>query len=242
MTTDEEHRRRYSEAIRGACRQGADAFQSWFDTTTDEADALRRGHWDFALHILTPKVCELLSEPGSLTALEIGYGGGRLLNAAAAFFGHVKGVDIHDEQEAVRALLDRLGRTNTELLRGSGDIPVTDESVDFVYSFIVLQHLPRFDAFIRYMRETFRVLRPGGIAQLYYGRLSSRDPRVTYIEIEGEPNDMSLVMTPRAVRGVCRKAGLRVVDSGASYKRVPDGYRDSTGAQSYVTLVKPAAR
>jgi len=237
---DETHRRRYAEAIHDARAGGGDAFQSWFNRTDTEEEALRRGHWDFALHILTPAACSRLADPGSLTALEIGYGGGRLLNAAACHFGRAVGIDIHHEEAEVRALFERLGRDNVELhtTDGSG-IPLEDGSVDFVYSFIVLQHLPRYESFVRYVEETHRVLSPRGVAQLFYGRLRSRDPRRRYRELpDAKVNHTSLELAPRHAAAVSRAAGFEVVDSGGSYKNVPDGYPGQPGGQGYVTLVK----
>jgi SAM-dependent methyltransferase len=239
MTSDEIHRTRYADAIREACLRGEDAFQDWFNSAESADAALRAGYWDFAVHVLTPAVVEHLPEPSSATALEIGYGGGRLLNAAATFFGRAIGVDIHGDESAVRAFLDRQGRTNAELVTTPGDVlPVEAASVDLVYSFIVLQHLPRREVLVRYLAETFRVLRAGGVAQLYYGRLQSRNPFERYRESDVEANQVSLALGPRHMRRISRDAGFRVVARGTSYRNVPAGYRRERGVQGFVTLLK----
>jgi SAM-dependent methyltransferase len=239
MTSDETHRTRYADAIHAACLRGEDAFQDWFNSAESADAAIRAGYWDFALHVLTPAVCAHLPEPSSATALEIGYGGGRLLNAAATFFGRAVGVDIHGEQSAVRGFLDRQGRTNAELVTTSGDtLPVETASVDLVYSFIVLQHLPRHDVLVRYLAETSRVLRPGGVAQLYYGRLRSRNPFERYRESDVDANQVSLAVAPRHMRRISREAGFRVVARGTSYRNVPAGYPGERGIQGCVTLLK----
>jgi len=49
------------------------------------------------IHILTPKVCEYIENPEETTALDIGYGGERILNAACGYFKQVLGIDIHEE-------------------------------------------------------------------------------------------------------------------------------------------------
>jgi SAM-dependent methyltransferase len=231
MSSD--HRSSYVEAIREARAAGPEAFHAWFDP------AGTNGYWDFAVHVLTPGVVARLERPYELTALEIGYGGGRLLNAACSFFGQAIGVDIHAEEEAVRAFLEGEGKRNFRLLRGAGDsLELEAASVDFVYSFIVLQHLPSFAAFGRYVDESARVLRPGGVAQLYFGRLAR--PFRAYAESPGVPtNDVSLLVSVRAAKRLARRAGLRPVDSGRSYRHAPDGYPRQRGGQSYVTLVKP---
>ncbi|MCX7934984.1 MAG: hypothetical protein N3A66_06965 [Planctomycetota bacterium] len=79
---DRTHIERWNTAIRAAAAQGETAFQSWFNQAESVAQATVRGYWDFAVHILTSAVCAAIREPEKLTALEIGYGGGRLLNAS----------------------------------------------------------------------------------------------------------------------------------------------------------------
>lgn len=37
---------------------------------------------------------------------------------------------------------------------------------------------------------------------------------------------------------LCKSTGFKVVDSGPSYKTVPDGFPAQKGGQNYVTLVK----
>ena len=163
--TDRKHAQRYSAAIRQAQAAGEQPFQAWFNKAENVEQSIVRGFWDLSVHILTPTVCSLLSEPEDKCALEIGYGGGRILNAACSFFGRTIGVDIHDEQEAVTAFLQSQGQSNFTLLRTTGrSIEVASDSVDFVYSFIVLQHLPTFEVFRAYLKETHRCLRPGGVA------------------------------------------------------------------------------
>ena len=86
-------------------------------------------------------------------------------------FKEVIGVDIHSLSALVEEMLRAKGVSNFRLHTGSGnEIPVDAESVDFVYSHIVFLHLSRPDVLESYISETFRVLRSGGIASLYYGR------------------------------------------------------------------------
>jgi ubiquinone/menaquinone biosynthesis C-methylase UbiE len=245
--TDEEHRARYADAISDARRAGASAFQAWFNKSANVEESLVRGHWDFSVHVLTKKVVELIEKPEQKTSLEIGYGGGRIINAAASFFGRAIGIDVHGERETVQQFLTSLGRENVLLLDTDGrSIPVEDASIDFVYSFIVLQHLPTFEVLDRYVAEVRRVLRPGGVAQLYFGRFKKASVRAQltgflrgYVEITDAPvNHTSLVVTKRVMKRLCRSHGLDVVDCGPSYKTVPDGYPHARGGQHYVTAVK----
>jgi SAM-dependent methyltransferase len=234
------HLQGYVDAIHEAHDAGGDAFQNWFNKSGTVEESLRRGYWDFAFHVLTAEVVSRLSDPGSLTALEIGYGGGRLLNAAACFFGAAIGIDVHDEATGVAALLAEQGRRNVELLSTDGHtVPLADESVDFVYSFIVLQHLPSLAVFESYLSEAHRVLRPSGVAQLYFGRLTGKRRLSRFREIpEAQVNHVSLELSPRYAARLSRRAGFSVVGRGVSHKNVPDGYPHVRGGQGYVTLVK----
>lgn len=240
---DEAHRRRYAEAVHEARAAGGDAFQSWFNRAESEEAAFRWGYWDFAFHILTAPVCARLDDPGSKTALEIGCGGGRLLNAAACFFAHAVGIDVHDDLDTVREVLARQGRRNVTVLSTDGrTIPVDDGSVELVYSFLVLQHLPRWATLVAYLHETHRVLRPGGVAQLYAARLHARNPLRAYRELDAPVNHVSLEVSPRHLRRLARTVGFEVAARAErAYKKPPDGYPDAPGGQFGLTLVKTRA-
>jgi len=244
---ENEHQNKYSQAIRDAAQKGLDSFQNWFNKAEDMHEAVTRGFWDFSLHILTPKVCEQITDPEEKVALEIGYGGARILNAACGYFKEVIGIDIHQEQEIVDEFLKGLGKTNFKLIRTKGtSIDIDSESIDFIYSFIVLQHLPSFDVFLNYIKETYRCLKKGGIAQLYFGsfrKLGCRD-RMRYLregfcEIPNAPvNYTSLVVSVAKAKKISKALGFTVIDSGRSYKSVPDGYLNTIGGQDYITLLK----
>jgi SAM-dependent methyltransferase len=218
---DGEHIRRYSDAI-AACKTD-DEFQAWFNKADGAYHAGVNGFWDFAIHIATPMVRFHLGNPHEKTALEIGCGGGRLLTAASHYFRHVIGLDIHGS-------LARIKRTpNMGLIRGDGEtIPLQNASVDFIYSFIVMQHLQSGAAFVSYLREARRCLIPGGLAMLYYGK------RDELYERKVPANQTSLAM-PRAdaVQGAI-SARFEVLEEGDSWR-----FGDKTlhrGAQGFMLL------
>ncbi len=101
---------------------------------------------------------------GRSAALEIGCGPGRLLRPMSAHFGEIHGVDVSDEM--VRLAGERLRDTpNAHAHRGSGaGLEIfADNSFDFVYSYAVFQHIPIRKVVFDYLREAYRVLRPGGL-------------------------------------------------------------------------------
>jgi hypothetical protein len=126
---------RFIEVIDLAASKGEDAFQRFFDSNGAIDRLTVRGYWDFAVHILTPAVSRHMPVPEDKVALEIGYGGGRLLNASCSFFRQAQGVDIHTHQKEVEEFLTTQAKNNYRLIKSSGsNISVDSDSIDFVYS------------------------------------------------------------------------------------------------------------
>jgi ubiquinone/menaquinone biosynthesis C-methylase UbiE len=240
--------------IAEAGRQGANRFFNWFDNSGGDADAtFVKGHCEFSLYFLLPLI-GLLPNMKSKTAVEIGYGGGRLLAAAARFFHTAVGVDIHDRADLVSEELRKRGIRNFELLKASGSsIPVSSNSVHLVYSFIVLQHVTTVSAFNTYLREAWRVLAPGGYAILFFGRLSilsrNTSSRILYRcdqciealsvrgyrEFPAPVNRTNLRVSLQYATRQARRLGFKLVHHGVSRKlpRV-----DTYGGQTFVILAK----
>jgi SAM-dependent methyltransferase len=106
------------------------------------------------------------------TLLELGAGAGRMTHRFAELYGRVIALDVSDEMLRLsRGNLAGVG--NVEWVLGSGaDLGVIpDASVDDVFSYITLQHVPNRAAVLRYLEEAGRVLRPGG-----QGALQVRHP------------------------------------------------------------------
>ena len=239
-------------SIKDTAQTSDDEFMAWFDPAENVTESISRGYWDFSFNILKKKLCKYTSNAHEKTALEIGYGGGRLLNAACKYYKHVVGIDIHDEQKKVAKFLKENGNKNFELIKTSGNtIDYESESVDLVYSFIVLCHMDSLDTFICYLKESYRCLKPGGIAQLYYAaRPRSRRMRLE-VELKGHISshpDLSKVngcmvlpytyIKPSLVHKLSKKVGFKIVDKGIAYAAAPDGYPQKKGIQSYCTLLK----
>ncbi len=233
----------FREEIARARQLGREQFFTWFDRSPGAEGAMVRGAWDFALHIARAFAGHL-QEPEKKTVLEIGYGGGRLLAPAARAFHKAIGVDVHDCGDLVQEELARQGITNVELHTSDGrSLPVGSSAVDAVYSFIVLHHVETLEIFTRLIEETARVLTPGGLAVLYYGRYSklSLDTssrvrlaldrvleetlfRGRFQENAAKVNVVNLTLSAPLARLICRRAHLRCLGTFASRKRVPDSY------------------
>lgn len=95
-------------------------------------------------------------------ALDFGCGVGRLSRTLRAYFGEVYGVDISEEMVE---LAQRFTPSCTFLLNEAAHLGAfPDDSFDFIYSNIVLQHQPSKEVARGYIREFVRVLKPAGRA------------------------------------------------------------------------------
>jgi SAM-dependent methyltransferase len=96
-------------------------------------------------------------------ALDFGCGVGRLTNALARRFGEVIGIDISQEMITLARRLGSCENCRFELSTHPDLRQFPAASFDFVYSSLVLQHLPRRQLTLAYLGEFLRVLRPGGL-------------------------------------------------------------------------------
>jgi SAM-dependent methyltransferase len=127
-----------------------------------------------------------------MRVLELGCGIGRLLRCFSLAFAEVWGIDVSGEmlRQAEGYLA---GHPNVSLFEGDGRSlgPIPDGSVDLVYSYVVLQHVPDKAIVRNYIAETFRVLRPGGLAKLHVktGRWRHQETHDTWHGVEIELAD-----------------------------------------------------
>lgn len=96
--------------------------------------------------------------------LDFGCGVGRVTQALAAHFESCDGVDIAPSMIAAARRLDRSGGRCSFHVNDAPDLALFPaQTFDFVYSNIVLQHMPA-EAAKAYVSEFLRVLAPGGLA------------------------------------------------------------------------------
>lgn len=105
---------------------------------------------------------ELGAQPKRGTALDFGCGVGRLSRAMSGHFGRVIGIDISEsmlkEARSANSAFANIEFVHNEV-ENLDQIP--SRSVDFVYSNIVLQHMPAARQRV-FVKEFCRVLSPGG--------------------------------------------------------------------------------
>ena len=128
----------------------------------------------------------------SAEALEIGCGIGRLLVPLARRVAVAHGVDISPVMIGKSGAFCRdAPNVRTAVTDGTLDVP--DGSLDFVFSFIVFQHIPDRGPIRRYVGEAARVLRPGGLFRFQVdGRWRGRAEReaTTYDGVKFSPAEV----------------------------------------------------
>ncbi len=117
--------------------------------------------------------------PAAGRALDFGCGVGRLTQALCGHFAEADGVDIAEAMVDRARTLNRVGDRCRYHVNDRDDLHLfQDQSFDFVYSNITLQHMPT-EFSRRYIEEFFRLARPGGVVvfQIPSTPISSSRPR-----------------------------------------------------------------
>jgi SAM-dependent methyltransferase len=141
----------------------------------------------------------------SAEVLEIGCGVGRLLVPLARRVTVAHGVDISPVMiEKSKAYTADTPNVRTALTSGTFAY-LADASLDFVFSFIVFQHIPDRTPIRRYVVEAARVLKPGGVFRFQVdGRWWWKHPKGgpdTYQGVKFSPRDVLALLagTPFSV-------------------------------------------
>lgn len=138
--------------------------------------------------------------------LEIGCGVGRLLDPLSTRVAIAHGVDVSEVMIGrSKEYCARRPNVSTQVTDGTLEA-FADGSLDFVFSYMVFQHIPFREAIAAYVREAGRVLAPGGLLRFQVdGRWRERSARAadTYDGV---------VFSPAEARALVEEAGLAVVE------------------------------
>jgi len=146
-------------------RQNARHYVATANEQWSDEDFYRSGEMTVQHEILTDmgNICQG-KDPRQMKVLEIGCGAGRITRALAKLFGEVYAVDVSGEmvrlaQQAVSDL------PNAHVFQNNGmDLSVIDGvEMDFAFSEIVFQHISSVEIIENYVREVYRLLRPGAL-------------------------------------------------------------------------------
>src|SRR6266852_2806568 len=95
--------------------------------------------------------------------LDFGCGVGRMTRAFSGFFASCIGIDISEKMiRLARGYNSRLPRCEF-IANDANVLPFADKSFDFVFTVLVLQHLPRKSMILRYIAEFIRVAKDNAV-------------------------------------------------------------------------------
>lgn len=153
--------------------------------------------------------------------LELGCGAGRMTRSFARRFKNVTAVDISSEMLS-RAQQLCAGQQNVSWVQGNGaDLdPIPSNSFDFVFSYLVLQHLPHVELIMRNVSEMLRVLRIGGICLFQFNGTSAVNMNWKGKAIWGGVDALWRLRLRFAARALARLAGLDPEMAGRSWHGV----------------------
>jgi len=157
--------------------QGRDKFFSWFDGPKGEnetTDAAFEKAEDVFNRLMLPSAKKYLKKLNTKTSLDIGYGSGGQVLAASLYFDKAYGLDVHEEADFVMEELNKRGIKDeeVELVVGDGKtIPLPEESIDFVHSWVTFMHLGTVENIRNYLKEVYRVMKPGGVGVVFFSRM-----------------------------------------------------------------------
>lgn len=164
-------------------------------------------------------------------SLDIGYGPGSMVFAAAQYFKWATGVDVIRQNKEVAMELRRNSCDNFQLYVGNGTcLPLEDEAVDFAHSWTVFMHFGKVEVVKSYLAECYRVMRKGGVAVLYFARMNRQKPNETkeeweesiaaepelYREKERKVNQINLTISMGWMEVEAWKAGFEILERTAS--------------------------
>ncbi|MFH0882572.1 MAG: methyltransferase domain-containing protein [bacterium] len=151
------------------------------------------------------------------TILDIGCGIGRMVKPLRERFARVDGVDIAETMIEMgnQYLSDASGHGRLLVNSGYDLKPLPANDYDLVYSTIVFQHIRSASVVRNYLRETLRVLKPGGVFRLQVHDTSN--PKMGRFDEEADASVQyefyGNAYEPRQLESLLREAGFVNVSS-----------------------------
>lgn len=129
----------------------------------DVSGFFKSGDEDYQ-RLVAPTLDRFGFAPAGKSMLELGCGAGRMTHAFASHFGHVTAVDVSMQMlNRAKQLFPDVENISWKHANGADLNDTPGGSVDFAFSYLVLQHLPDESLVRGYIREMVRVLKVSGI-------------------------------------------------------------------------------
>lgn len=176
-------------------------FLAWFDETRSLNETIYKSasDWNFRF-----KRFQYFRSLKKNIALEIGFGGGRLILNACKDFKYVYGIDVHENFKLTKKFLDSQKCYNYKLFDQNSINLIPSSSVDFVYSFIVFQHFDSFKEVIKYLNLIKKILNDRGVAHIYFGKTKENNYKIVNAK-DFNLRDVSLLINPEFFKKMISK-------------------------------------
>jgi ubiquinone/menaquinone biosynthesis C-methylase UbiE len=180
--------------------------------------------------------------------LDFGCGVGRMTRAFSQFFSSIVGIDVSGKMVELARKFNA-DRPNCEFVASAkATMPFADATFDFVFSVLVLQHLPKKSMILGYISEFIRVAKEGGVIifQLtdevpFRQRIQGRRRLWSLLTLLGVPQSWlfkMLGLTPIRMNGISREEVERFVGAQRAQVKAVERYDPSEKRyHSYYYLV-----
>jgi SAM-dependent methyltransferase len=174
----------------------------------DENSFFESGEQDY-LRLVAPILEKLQFAPALYSMAELGCGAGRMTRSFAKRFQSVTAVDISAEmQSRAKSYLQSFSNVRWVLSDGEGLGGVESGSVDFVFSYLVLQHMPTKTVVARSIEEMMRILVPGGAFLFQYNGSDLAHMNWKGRLISGMLDGLSSIGMKRVAQGIAHVTGI----------------------------------
>ncbi len=183
----------------------------------DVSSFLKSGEDDYH-RFVAPVFSRCGFSPKGKRMLELGCGAGRMTHSFATHFGHVTALDVSTQMlDRAQQMLPGVGNIMWAQASGVDLGAVRSESMDFAFSYLVLQHLPDEKLVCAYIREMLRILTPSGICLFQF-----HGTNVPSMNWKGRlgwgcVDTLWVIQLPRVSRFVARQLGFDPEMAGRSW-------------------------
>lgn len=192
----------------------------WDEDASNLADAMDAvagytdtAEWERSGRSTADHLVQTMSITTADDVLEVGCGTARVGVQLASRCRHWTGADVSSNMlRFARSALGGVGNTSLVDLNGFDLNGIGDASMDVVYCTAVFMHLDEWDRF-RYVKEFYRVLRPGG--RVYFDNFDLRSPdgwalflEMSALDVAVRPPNVSKASTEQELTWYADKAGF----------------------------------
>lgn len=196
----------------------------------DETSFFESGEQDY-MRLVHPVLQKLQFKPANKTMAELGCGAGRMTRSFAEHFSSVFAVDISAEmQSRAKQFLKSFSNIQWILSDGETLSSIGSNSVDFVFSYLVLQHMPEKKVALITIQEMMRILRPDGAFLFQFNGSDQPTMNMKGRAISWVLDTLISVGLKRASQGIAKLFGIDPEMLGATWRGAVLSTREITQA------------